>query len=67
MSQLDLSIVFSHFSGFLICLYGFMCYFIIILIRFWCNDGLRELISNQPVQELEKIDNSTVIKRIFNL
>lgn len=67
MSQLDISISFSHLIGFLFCFYIFIHYVIVIVIQYWYNEKLRNLSQDELVQELAKIDNSIVIKRILKL
>jgi len=67
MSQLDISISFSHLIGLLICFYIFIHYIMIIVIQYWYNEKLRNLSQDELVQELTKIDNSILIKRILKL
>lgn len=67
MSQLDTSISFSHFFGLILCFYVFLHYITIILIKFWYNQKLRSLEQEELEKQLEKLDNSILIKRILKL
>ena len=67
MSQLDISISFSHLIGFLLCFYIFIHYVMIIVIQYWYNEKLRNLSQDELAKELTKIDNSILIKRILKL
>nr|YP_004940448.1 ATP synthase F0 subunit 8 [Clava multicornis]AER54457.1 ATP synthase F0 subunit 8 [Clava multicornis] len=67
MSQLDISISFSHLIGLVICFYIFLHYVSILLVRFWYNQKLRSLDYEELNIELNKLDNSIFIKRILKL
>nr|ALO20633.1 ATP synthase F0 subunit 8 [Melicertum octocostatum] len=67
MSQLDVSISFSHLCGLIICFYVFIHYVTIILIQFWYNQKLRSLSEEELMIQLEKLDNTVVLKRILKL
>jgi len=67
MSQLDISISFSHLIGLLLCFYVFIHYIMVLVIQYWYNEKLRNLNQDELVQELSKIDNSILIKRILKL
>nr|ALO20620.1 ATP synthase F0 subunit 8 [Rathkea octopunctata] len=67
MSQLDFSITFTHFFGFLFCFYIFTHYLVVVLVRFWYNQKLRDLTGDELTEELKRVDNSVFIKRILKL
>jgi hypothetical protein len=67
MSQLDFSITFPHFFGFLFCFYIFTHYLVVVLVRFWYNQKLRDLTEDELAEELKRVDNSVFIKRILKL
>ena len=54
MSQLDISIFYSHLFGLLLTLYIFSHFVVMVLINFYYNSKLREL-------ELENITTSEVL------
>lgn len=67
MSQLDFSITFSHFSGFVMCFYVFSHYMAGLLIRFWYNQKARvasEVVSSETQAHA---DHSVFLKRILTL
>nr|CUS58602.1 TPA: ATP synthase F0 subunit 8 [Podocoryna carnea] len=67
MSQLDISISFSHLIGLVICFYIFIHYVSVLLIRFWYNQKLRSLDYEDLSVELKKLDDTIFIKRILKL
>nr|AER54597.1 ATP synthase F0 subunit 8 [Nemopsis bachei] len=67
MSQLDVSITFSHFFVFAFCFYVFLHYITVFLIKFWYNQKLRSLEHEELSLQLKKIDNTIFIKRILKL
>nr|ALO20685.1 ATP synthase F0 subunit 8 [Leuckartiara octona] len=67
MSQLDVSISFSHLFGLLFCFYIFLHYITIVLVQFWYNKKLRSLDHEELSIQLEKIDNTFFVKRILKL
>lgn len=67
MSQLDVSITFSHLVIFLICFYIFLHFITISLIKYWYNQKLRSLEYEELTKELSKLDNTIFIKRILKL
>lgn len=67
MSQLDISITFSHFCGLVLFLYVFLYYMVTLLIKFWYNKKLRSLDNENLRQELNKLDNNLIIKKILKL
>lgn len=67
MSQLDISISFSHLFGLLLCFYVFIHYISVNLIQYWYNSKLRSLNYEELSIELEELDNTIIIKRILKL
>ena len=67
MSQLDISISFSHLFGLLFCFYLFIHYISINLIQYWYNNKLRSLSHEDLSLELKELDNTVIIKRILKL
>nr|ALO20672.1 ATP synthase F0 subunit 8 [Catablema vesicarium] len=67
MSQLDVSISFSHLLGLIFCFYIFLHYVTILLVQFWYNQKLRSLDHEELSIQLEKLDNTVLIKRILKL
>ena len=67
MSQLDISISFSHLCGLIFCFYVFLHYITVVLIKFWYNQKLRSLNHEELSIQLNKIDNTIFIKRILKL
>nr|ALO20646.1 ATP synthase F0 subunit 8 [Ptychogena lactea] len=67
MSQLDVSISFSHLCGLILCFYIFTHYITILLIQFWYNKKLRSLGEEELMEQLEKLDKTIILKRILKL
>nr|CUS58564.1 TPA: ATP synthase F0 subunit 8 [Hydractinia symbiolongicarpus] len=67
MSQLDLSISFSHLIGLIICFYIFLNFVTILLVKFWYNQKVRSLDFEELDNQLNKIDSNIFIKRILKL
>lgn len=67
MSQLDVSISFSHLIVFLVCFYIFLHYITISLIKYWYNQKLRSLEYEELSKELKRLDNTIFIKKILKL
>ena len=63
MSQLDISIFYSHLFGLLLTFYIFSHLIILVLITYYYNDKLRNLESEFEMIEIENINNvNTLIK-----
>lgn len=63
MSQLDLSIFYSHLFALLLTFYIFSHFAVLILTTYYYNNKLRDLESDQELIEMEKISNvNTLIK-----
>lgn len=68
MSQLDLSISFSQFSGLLILFYIFLFFLVSIIISYWYNKKIREFNEGEVKLTLVKKSNSIeLIKNILKL
>lgn len=67
MSQLDLSISFSHLLGLMICFYVFLHYTTVLIIQYWYNDKLRSLEEDEMKKEVKEIEKSIVLKKILKL
>ena len=67
MSQLDVSISFSHLCGLIFCFYIFIHYMSILLIQFWYNKKLRSLNDQELLEELSKLDKTIILKKILKL
>lgn len=67
MSQLDFSITFSHFSGFVMCFYVFSHYMAGLLIRFWYNQKARGVSETVSSKSQARADHSVFLKRILSL
>lgn len=67
MSQLDVSISFSHLCGLIFCFYIFIHYMSILLIQFWYNKKLRSLNDQELSKELSKLDKTVILKKILKL
>lgn len=67
MSQLDVSISFSHLFGLILCFYIFIHYVAITLIQFWYNQKLRFLSDDELSNELNKLDKTVILKKILQL
>lgn len=67
MSQLDISISFSQIVGLLFCFYVFTYYIILLITQYWYNNKLRFISEDDLKENLEKIDNNLIIKRILKL
>lgn len=67
MSQLDLSISFSHLIGLIICFYIFLNFVTILLVKFWYNQKVRSLDFEELDNQLNKVDSNIFIKRILKL
>lgn len=67
MSQLDVSISFSHLCGLIFCFYIFIHYMSILLIQFWYNKKLRSLNDQELSEELNKLDKTIILKKILKL
>ena len=67
MSQLDLSISFSHLLGLIVCFYVFLHYTTILIIQYWYNNKLRLFEEDEMKKEIEEIEKSLILKKILKL
>ena len=67
MSQLDLSISFSHLFGLIVCFYIFLHYTTILVIQYWYNNKLRFLEEAEMKKEVGQVEKSIILKKILKL
>lgn len=67
MSQLDLSISFSHLLGLIMCFYIFLHYATVLMIQYWYNNKLRSFEKDEMKKEIEEIEKSIILKKILKL
>lgn len=67
MSQLDISISFSHLVVFLICFNIFIYWVGVNLLRYWYNIKLRSLEEEELTKQLDKLDNIVYLRKILKL
>lgn len=65
MSQLDISIFYSHLFGLLLTFYIFSHFIVIILINFYYNMKLRGLEIEEGIIEKVSSNNTEIITRIL--
>nr|ALO20825.1 ATP synthase F0 subunit 8 [Eudendrium capillare] len=67
MSQLDISISFSHLISLLFVFYLFIYYVTYLLIYYWYNLKFRFLKDKALDVNMENFDNSVLLKKILKL
>lgn len=66
MSQLDISIFYSHLFGLLLTFYIFSHFIVLILTNYYYNDKLRNLESEIKFIKTENINNVNTLMKILD-
>ena len=66
MSQLDISIFYSHLFCLLLCLYVFFHIAIMIVINYYYNNKVRELENDSLFLDQENSSNTNILIKILN-
>ena len=65
MSQLDISIFYSHLFGLLLTFYIFSHFVVLVLTTYYYNDKLRNLESESKLIEVENVNNVNTLMKIL--
>lgn len=65
MSQLDISIFYSHLFGLLLTFYIFSHFIVLVLIKFYYNNKLRNLELELKMVKINDINNTNTLLKIL--
>jgi len=65
MSQLDLSIFYSHLITLIVLLYIFSHFAVVILINYYYNDKIRNIIEDKKEYHLNEASNIKILVKIL--
>lgn len=65
MSQLDISIFYSHLFGLLLTFYIFSHFVVLVLTTYYYNNTLRNLESESELIEVENVKNVNILMKIL--